>query len=331
MPSNNKIPLIYILGSSRSGSTILELLLNAHPEIWATGEAEYLPWELKEPRKPCGCGSQIVDCPFWQQALPKVPIGKGSYPIEYFKNPNRAGKTLKIDLLPGLLLGKIGSRQQRAIKEYGVLNAEYFSTVKRTAEAQARVKLQWLVDSSKDLYRLHWLNRSGCFDIKVIYIVRDPRAFVYSKIARTGMDGPKGLAASGDRSACNDAKWRGVIRQITAWMFQNAIMSRMINSNFDSANIYRLQYEALAQEPNKILNEISQWLGVEFPENASLSFRHVENHAISGNPSRWKADSIRLNEVWREKMPHSIAQTIWGITWPLRCKLGYRKNKQFSK
>ena len=45
--------VIYIAGTSHSGSTLLDLMLNAHPEIISVGESINLPRHLgyKMPRK----------------------------------------------------------------------------------------------------------------------------------------------------------------------------------------------------------------------------------------------------------------------------------------
>src|SRR5438270_2363933 len=61
-----KPKLVYIASSGRSGSTVLELLLGAHSACWTLGEFHVLPWLLRTNVKPCGCGSPVAQCPFWQ-------------------------------------------------------------------------------------------------------------------------------------------------------------------------------------------------------------------------------------------------------------------------
>src|SRR6185503_4540845 len=64
--------VIYIAGTSHSGSTLLDLMLNAHPAIFASGELLKLNRQLKikDARKgthaPCSCGApSLWECPFW--------------------------------------------------------------------------------------------------------------------------------------------------------------------------------------------------------------------------------------------------------------------------
>lgn len=64
--------VIYIAGTSHSGSTLLDLMLNAHPAIFAAGEVLKLNRQLtiRKSRKgtppPCSCGApSLWECPFW--------------------------------------------------------------------------------------------------------------------------------------------------------------------------------------------------------------------------------------------------------------------------
>ena len=64
--------VIYISGTSHSGSTLLDLMLNAHPAIFASGEVLKLNRQLKikDARRgthaPCSCGApSLWECQFW--------------------------------------------------------------------------------------------------------------------------------------------------------------------------------------------------------------------------------------------------------------------------
>lgn len=56
------IPLIYILGNSHSGSTLLAFLLSAHPDIINLGEIKSKTWEKE---RSCSCGQSIHNCAFY--------------------------------------------------------------------------------------------------------------------------------------------------------------------------------------------------------------------------------------------------------------------------
>ena len=66
--------LIYIVGSGRSGSTVIERVLNSAPQVVGVGEIHAL-WRLPVQSLLCSCGSRVPDCDFWQGALGHADIG----------------------------------------------------------------------------------------------------------------------------------------------------------------------------------------------------------------------------------------------------------------
>jgi hypothetical protein len=61
--------LVYIGGYGRSGSTLLEYLLTASPEVVACGEVSAALHErTKNKKRNCTCGKPVSDCPVWREA-----------------------------------------------------------------------------------------------------------------------------------------------------------------------------------------------------------------------------------------------------------------------
>src|SRR5918996_2767955 len=58
------VKTLYILGMTRSGSTILENVLGNVPGFFAAGEIHWL-WRSLVAGVPCGCRRPIDDCPVW--------------------------------------------------------------------------------------------------------------------------------------------------------------------------------------------------------------------------------------------------------------------------
>src|ERR1700733_7630889 len=57
--------VIYIAGSGRSGSTLLERVLGDMPGAVNVGELIDLPRRTAPRGERCGCGQAFADCPFW--------------------------------------------------------------------------------------------------------------------------------------------------------------------------------------------------------------------------------------------------------------------------
>jgi hypothetical protein len=60
--------VIYIAGSAHSGSTLLDLMLGAHPNVTSVGELQYLK-KYWHNNKFCTCGTPIRECKFWTSVI----------------------------------------------------------------------------------------------------------------------------------------------------------------------------------------------------------------------------------------------------------------------
>lgn len=67
--------LLYIVGSGRSGSTVIERVLNSAPQVISVGEVHAL-WRLPMSDLLCSCGARVPACSFWQEALEVAGIGE---------------------------------------------------------------------------------------------------------------------------------------------------------------------------------------------------------------------------------------------------------------
>lgn len=69
----NSLELVFIISSSHSGSTLLNLLLGSCDNISSIGEIKRLHNYLEEDSKlnnlDCTCGVAINNCNFWNQVL----------------------------------------------------------------------------------------------------------------------------------------------------------------------------------------------------------------------------------------------------------------------
>src|SRR5215210_6485081 len=62
-------PTISIGGASRSGSTLLSMLLDCLPGVVAVGELRYLWSRGLRQNMLCGCGMPFRECDFWRAVL----------------------------------------------------------------------------------------------------------------------------------------------------------------------------------------------------------------------------------------------------------------------
>lgn len=65
------VPVIFVLGMSHSGSTLLGRMLDMHDSILCVGELMRIK-EAIQKEMPCSCGEKIPECEFWSRYIPII-------------------------------------------------------------------------------------------------------------------------------------------------------------------------------------------------------------------------------------------------------------------
>ncbi len=317
MPERNsrqgRINLIFIAGTGRCGSTLLDMLLGAHSRIATSGEIHVWPHELMQGGvKPCGCGSPMPECPFWNEVLRRVNLLEQPDPqIHFFREFHEHGKALRWKHMLAMRRDSGDKGTATRIRTYGQNNYDVYKAFLDLLEETNGIRPLWVVDSSKDPYRLFWLVRSGLFNIKVLHSIRDPRGFVYSSIK---------LARH------QDSLWRMVVshglRKSILWVLLNLQILQIAKAHLKPSDYLLVRYEDLASRPRKTLQEVARILGCEFEESMLSAFRGGA-HAVAGNPMRHDRKGIVLDEAWRKSLPASCQRVTQLVTWIGRSRFGY--------
>ena len=162
--------VIYIAGTSHSGSTLLDLMLNAHPAIFSAGEVLKLNRQLGidpprkstiRPRKqnsaPCSCGApSLWQCPVWSRVDARTceTVGKSLTDLDMLDyGETDAGKAP---------------------------NAVVFKAI---ADVTGKT---FVVDSSKLPKRLAYLMQLEELGVYPVHIVRDPKGQINSVTRKHG-------------------------------------------------------------------------------------------------------------------------------------------------
>ena len=152
---------MFVASLSHSGSTLLDLMLGAHPDIISAGELKqlgrYARFEKPQHKLRCSCGvDTIFRCEFWNQ-------------VNSFTQ-NRIGKTL--DML------NVETYADAASFHHD--NVALFDAI---ATVSAR---RFIVDSSKSTSRLLRLLENPATDLFPIFLLRDPRGQICSSLRKDG-------------------------------------------------------------------------------------------------------------------------------------------------
>ena len=317
MRPEDRINLIYIASIGRSGSTLLDCMLGAHSQISTMGEIHLWPHEIRDGGvRPCSCGQFVGKCSFWSEMRRRVdPWLQCGPPLHFFREKHNAGRTLRLDYLRGFFSNKgEGHRQQRMIEQYGRNNEEIFRQfIGLMAEASGRAP-QWIVDASKDPYRLLWLCKSNRFNIKVIHLVKNPNAFVYSVTKQWLRSQPSFNVYK---------RLYYTSRQSGAWIVQNALFSLLAEHVLPSEDYLLLNYETFAAAPFQSFSEVCRTVGCTFEPEAVDRFREGSIHTIAGNPMRYAKGGISLDEKWKTQLPASSKLLTDFLTSTSKSRYGY--------
>jgi hypothetical protein len=276
MTSSPSYIVAYIGGSGRSGSTVLDMMLGGNSHAFSGGQLDELD-EWVEGHRFCTCGHMIEECPFWASlidaARPSIP-----------PSLNAGGRTRKVIRT----LSVMSSHANPSEAQEEDLAWRLFD---RVAERSGR---HILTDSSKAALRLARLNRNRRRNrLRLIHLVRDARGYVTSRSFSAVVQGPDGsmghLPPSSKRVVVAD------------WLVQN-LLTLVLGIFFFRGRYLVIRYEALTQDPERILSRVAAFLGTEYEPSMLPPFDRTQFHLVGGNSSRLAFTELRYDDRWREKL-----------------------------
>ena len=172
-PREVDLTVIYIAGMGRSGSTIVDQVLGERPGFFSGGELEKI-WRYGVLEDwLCACGAPFSSCPFWSMV-------RAADPGLLTKETALAIVQYQFQTLARLMypLWSKGGRRRMIDRT----PAAYFDRMTRLYRGIALASgCSVIVDSSKHPGYAHLLSHSRAVSrIKLVHIVRDPRAVAYS-------------------------------------------------------------------------------------------------------------------------------------------------------
>lgn len=326
--SGNKIRLVYILSASHSGSTLLALLLNAHPEICTVGELKATSLgDVKRYR--CSCRRLIKECPFWNGIARKMAgqgidfdIADSGTDFGYGASPYVA------KLLQPLYRGGVFENIRDALlllsPRWRTLQPIIQSTNTALMQAvlsQSRKKV--IVDSSKIGLRLKFLMKNPQLDLRIIRLVRDGRAVLLTYMDPANFaDAKSAELRAGGHGGGRESERLTLEQAAREWRRSNEEAEALLR-NQNRLHRMTVRYEALCCQPEKTLKDLFAFIGVT-QNHVNLDFRAVEHHVI-GNGMRLDSSSqIRRDDRWRYYLTESQIAAFDRLAGELNTSLGYR-------
>jgi len=303
--------VVYIAGSGRSGSTLLERALGEVPGFVNVGELIDLYRRTAAQDERCGCGAAFAECPFWARVGDRA---FGGWPEQKLAATHRLqNRVARQRRMPRLLAMPLAGRQFRAdVAAYGASYDVLYHAI--AAEAGAAC----VVDASKWPVQALALARAG-LDVRVIHLVRDVRGVAYS-LGKRDVSRPHAVREADVMShlspAMAAARWVAV-------QSQAGLLRRC------GLPVTRMRYEAFVRHPRAAVEAALAGIGLAAPPAhlAHIGAGRVvlsTSHGLSGNPSRFRDGEItlRADESWRAGMPRRDRLVVTAIGLPLMLRYG---------
>ncbi|GGK81267.1 sulfotransferase family protein [Mangrovihabitans endophyticus] len=294
---------MYIAGWGRSGTTIVDNVLNSYDAVFSTGELSYLWSRGVGMRRRCGCGETFDECPLWQKVLSVAYGGRVPDPRHVIGLQQRA---VRARHTRSLLNGPLPADA-----------AEYLAITARLYNAIAEVTGAGLiVDSSKTPSGAALLSRMPGIRPYLLHMVRDPRAVAHSWTGAAPPPETRGGAPIKQRPASSTVHW--VVR--------NAMTERVAGA-YPQRHL-RLRYEDFVAWPRPSVRRVLDLTatgdeGDPFTGAATVALR--PNHNVAGNPGRLRNGEIelRLDNRWRDARRRGLWLTSTALAMPLLHRYGY--------
>jgi Sulfotransferase family len=309
------VKVLFIAGTGRSGTTILNSILGQVPGFFSAGEVRYV-WErgiLEDHR--CGCGEPFSRCPVWTAVTHKACNGRA---VDVAGTASRLQRRLRVRRVPLMIWRR--NRRRPAIEPHADdLN------ILRIYRALAELPgVEVIVDSSK--LPPYGLLLSSLVDIElfVVHLVRDPRATAFSW-RRTKTTHDTSTAATMPKLET----WRSAV----LWLMWNSLTAAWWPRS--SKHNILVRYEDLVRDPAVTVGRILQVVGSGLPANliSGHSVTLSPTHSVAGNPNRHDSGVVQLrsDDEWRLAMRRRERLFVTALTAPGLRRFGYEMSTGLRK
>jgi hypothetical protein len=286
-------PYLFIVGCPRSGTTLLQRLVDAHPQIAVTPETHWIPR--------------------WFHGK----VGKG------VTSDGRATKKLLRKLVgyPRFLeLGVDPRELKRMVK--GGRQTTYDQFISRAYDLYGQQRGKPVVGDktpgyARELPTLHLLWPSARF----IHLIRDGRDVCLSILSwERAKSWEAGEGAARFRTWAEDP-----VGTAALWWEWHVRLAREAGKQLGSGLYYELRYESLVANPTHECQSLCEFLSVPYDEQMMLSY-HERAMAGPGEDAKhpWMPITPGLRD-WQSQMSHEAVERFEALAGTMLDELGYHR------
>jgi len=250
--------ILYIMGTGRTGTTILEILLASNPGITGVGELKHIFRDGFLDNRLCACGKGTRDCDFWSRVLESTK----------WNLDNCADNRLVVETLEShgkFPLLWIGLASKRIVSRYKQIAEILFKAIGGFSGGSV------IVDSSKYASRAMLLAELFPDKVRVLCITRSAAGILRAFQKKNEEEQrPKGLLA------------------VVAYYVYVLMCMRLVRARLKERCL-SIRFEDLNRDPQTVLQNIEKWSGIPLALArtmiASAGWMEV-GHIVTGNRLR---------------------------------------------
>lgn len=310
---DRRLPVLFIGGFGRSGSTLLERVMGQLSGYVAVGELVHLPQRGLIDDDTCGCGKAFSDCEFWAEVGLRAFGGWDQ--VEDWRDRQRLVDRKRF--IPELLR-PFQPSYRRALRRHADRLSALYRAIAEVAGAEV------VVDSSKHASTALLLHHVPGISPIVVHLVRDSRGVAYSwsrQVVRPETADGQLMVRYGPWSAAQQYLQHNALFHLLALVRTPRIFVR---------------YEDFVAEPEAALRRILDEAGLPDPRHEDLAFIRADgagattvelepDHSVAGNPMRFTTGRLELrqDDRWRQEMKPSQRRLVTAVTAPLLRRYRY--------
>ena len=309
---NKPLDVIFIAGSGRSGSTLLDRVLGTHRSCTSHNELRAIPHRGIGENHFCSCGQHFSECDFWRRVMEVSGIDQSRF-SGFIRQQFKFNRLSMFLLIHFSLLGR---RAEHELADY----RDHLGRLYRAIAAVSGKPV--IVDSSKLATHAAILSGIPGIRLHILHLVRDVRYVAHAWANRK-------LDLGTGKPMRYMSPWRTTLMWLAENLFASMLGRRAV--------YLRIRYEDFVATPQAILDRICSAFEplqndrILLDKGNAISLQTI--HAISGNPDRFKTGTTIIEErgVGLIKAGMLLGVLILTIGLPFLWNYGYIRPARTSR
>lgn len=309
--TSDKIKVLYIAATSRSGTTITSNLLGQLDGFFSGSELVNMWRALTFDNTFCACGAHYPDCSFWRAVFEEAFGGFDKVNPEELVTQRH---TARISARRAAMRRRPWSPPIPEIEKYVETVGKFYHALHKISGCRV------IVDSSKGIPYGYILQQLPFIELYIMHQVRDPRGLALSQLQTLETTNPQ-YGAAGAMKALVLSAYRSMRR--------NAAIEWIWNRH--SARYLRVRYEDLIADLVPTLHRVVSFVkedpalvdDLRFTGHQTVHFDPA--HCVSGNRSRRQRGDVtlRINDEWKTKLGAREKLITTVLTLPVMLRYNY--------